>query len=67
MDLIAVRVRCEGCRRVKVVSVDQDATTGRDGEVDLVEAEPGEFIERHCTRCGTVTDHEVLAEAQVPA
>ncbi len=57
-----VRIQCEGCNRVKVLDV------GSSGAA-IAEAEPGEFVEWECTRCGETTDHVILAEdeAQVLA
>ena len=57
------RIKCAGCGRVKVVQVDEHDPS----EQDLAAAEPGEFIDYICSRCGSITDHEVLADAQMLA
>ncbi len=52
-----IKIRCEGCRRTKVIGI----WPGAEEDQDMLEA--GECVERKCTTCGGVTDHEVLDEA----
>ncbi len=56
MQYEAVRVRCEGCSRTKVLNV----TIGSEEDQDLLTADAGEFVERECKTCGQLTDHQVL-------
>ncbi len=67
MDFIAKRFRCGECGRVLIYEVDRDAASAGAEGVSLVEAEPGEFVEWRCSRCGKVTEQEALADAEVPA
>ncbi len=67
MDFVAKRFRCSECGRVLLYELDQDAASGGAEGVSLIEAEPGEFVEWRCSRCGKVTEQETLAEAQVSA
>jgi phage FluMu protein Com len=58
MSYQIVKIRCEKCGHTKVINVLAES----DEDQDLLAADAGEFVERHCTTCKEVTDHEVLGE-----
>lgn len=58
-----VRIRCDECGRVRVVRVWQGGE-----DMDLLEAGPGEYVERVCGVCEKETEHQVvMAEVQAAA
>ncbi len=59
MSYETIKIQCEQCRRTKVLQV----IPGSQNDKDLAMAEVGEFVERNCTACETVTDHEIVGAA----
>ena len=59
MGAMIAKIRCKGCDGTKVIAL--WPATGEDE--DVLEAAAGEFVERQCTACDAVTDHEVLTAA----
>ena len=59
MGAMIAKIRCKGCDGTKVIALWPG--TGEDQAV--LEAATGEVVERKCTTCDAIMDHEVLNAA----